>query len=95
MKEFNYTINGAPYRVVVNKSDSDIVELEVNGTPYTVELAQKKKSTCWGTTSYKCNYPHTSEYNHSSGHQTCWIDWQELYSISITRCNLGYSLQGG
>lgn len=48
MKEFNYTINGAPYRVVVNKSDSDIVELEVNGTPYTVELAQKKKKALAG-----------------------------------------------
>lgn len=48
MKEFNYKINGTPYRVVVNKSDSDIVELEVNGTPYTVELAQKKKKALAG-----------------------------------------------
>ena len=43
MKEFNYKINGAPYRVVVTKSDSELVELEVNGTPYTVELAHKSK----------------------------------------------------
>ncbi|RNC65024.1 biotin/lipoyl-containing protein [Proteiniphilum sp. X52] len=43
MKEFNYKINGAPYRVVVTKSDSELVELEVNGTPYTVELAPKSK----------------------------------------------------
>ncbi|MDD2513625.1 MAG: biotin/lipoyl-binding protein [Proteiniphilum sp.] len=48
MKEFNYKINGTPYRVVVNKSDSDIVELEVNGTPYTVELAKKTKKTMSG-----------------------------------------------
>lgn len=48
MKEFNYKINGTPYRVVVNKSDSEIVELEVNGTPYTVELAQKKKKALAG-----------------------------------------------
>ncbi len=48
MKEFNYTINGTPYRVVVNKSDSEMVELEVNGTPYTVELAQKKKKALAG-----------------------------------------------
>ncbi|SEA18304.1 Biotin carboxyl carrier protein [Porphyromonadaceae bacterium NLAE-zl-C104] len=43
MKEFNYKINGAPYRVVVTKSDSELVELEVNGTPYTVEMAPKAK----------------------------------------------------
>lgn len=41
MKEFNYKINGAPYRVVVNNSDASRVELEVNGTPYIVELEQK------------------------------------------------------
>ncbi|MDD4008650.1 MAG: biotin/lipoyl-binding protein, partial [Fermentimonas sp.] len=43
MKEFKYKINGSPYRVVVNKSDEEIVELEVNGTPFTVELAPKTK----------------------------------------------------
>lgn len=41
MKEFKYKINGSPYRVVVNSSDSSMVELEVNGTPYRVELEQK------------------------------------------------------
>ncbi|WP_294082613.1 MULTISPECIES: acetyl-CoA carboxylase biotin carboxyl carrier protein [unclassified Proteiniphilum] len=41
MKEFNYKINGAPFRVVINKSDNELVELEVNGTPYTVEIAPK------------------------------------------------------
>jgi len=48
MKEFNYKINGTPYRVVVIKSDSDFVELEVNGTPFTVELSQKKKKALSG-----------------------------------------------
>lgn len=43
MKEFNYTINGTPYRVVVTKSDNEFVELEVNGTPYKVEMTQKTK----------------------------------------------------
>lgn len=43
MKEFKYKINGSPYRVVVNKSDEEIVELEVNGTPFTVELTPKTK----------------------------------------------------
>ena len=43
MKVFKYKINGSPYRVVVQKSDDESVELEVNGTPYIVELEQKKK----------------------------------------------------
>lgn len=42
MKEFNYKINGAPYRVVINNSDSSMVELEVNGTPFRVELGKKE-----------------------------------------------------
>ncbi len=48
MKEFNYTINGTPYRVVVTKSDSEMVELEVNGTPFAVEMATKAKKTLSG-----------------------------------------------
>lgn len=48
MKEFNYKINGTPYRVVVTKSDTETVELEVNGTPFTVEMGQKPKSTLSG-----------------------------------------------
>lgn len=47
MKEFKYKINGSPYRVVINNSDSSVVELEVNGTPYVVEL--EKKDTKIGT----------------------------------------------
>lgn len=42
MKEFNYKINGAPYRVVVSSSDSSTVELEVNGTPFVVEIESKE-----------------------------------------------------
>lgn len=48
MKEFNYKINGTPYRVVVTKSDTETVELEVNGTPFTVEMAQKTKKMLSG-----------------------------------------------
>jgi biotin carboxyl carrier protein len=44
MKEFKYKINGSPYRVVVNKSDEEVMELEVNGTPFTVELTPKTKA---------------------------------------------------
>lgn len=48
MKEFNYKINGAPYRVIVNKTEGDIIELEVNGTPFTVELEEKTKKPLVG-----------------------------------------------
>lgn len=48
MKEFKYKINGTPYRVVVTKSDDDLVELEVNGTPFTVEMVQKTKKSLSG-----------------------------------------------
>ncbi|MGV8962139.1 MAG: biotin/lipoyl-containing protein [Candidatus Saccharimonadaceae bacterium] len=45
MKVFKYKINGSPYKVVVQNSDEESVELEVNGTPYVVEIDQKKKKT--------------------------------------------------
>lgn len=48
MKEFNYKINGSPYRVVVSKADGETIELEVNGTPFTVELEQKVKKPLAG-----------------------------------------------
>lgn len=44
MKVFKYKINGSPYKVVVQNSDEQSVELEVNGTPYIVEIEQKKKN---------------------------------------------------
>lgn len=43
MKEFKYKINGTPYRVVVKNSEESVIELEVNGTTYSVELQQQKK----------------------------------------------------
>ncbi|HUI33856.1 MAG: biotin/lipoyl-containing protein [Dysgonamonadaceae bacterium] len=43
MKVFKYKINGSPYRVVVQNSDDTSVELEVNGTPYMVEIEPTKK----------------------------------------------------
>jgi biotin carboxyl carrier protein len=43
MKEFNYTINGTAYKVLVRKSDASTVELEVNGTPFVVEIESKEK----------------------------------------------------
>ncbi len=45
MKIFSYKINGTAYKVAVQSADHEVVELEVNGTPYVVELDQKKKKT--------------------------------------------------
>ena len=45
MKVFKYKINGSHYKVVVKNSDEESVELEVNGTPYLVEIEQRKKKT--------------------------------------------------
>ena len=48
MKEFNYKINGAPYKVFIRKSDAGMVELEVNGTPFAVEIETKEKKKLAG-----------------------------------------------
>ncbi len=44
MKEFNYSINGNQYKVEIIKEEDAIVELEVNGTPYTVEMDKPVKA---------------------------------------------------
>jgi biotin carboxyl carrier protein len=38
MKEYKYKINGNPYNVVVKDVQDNVAQVEVNGTPYTVEL---------------------------------------------------------
>lgn len=43
MKQYKYRINGSLYNVVVNKTTSETAEVEVNGTPYTVEIDKKSK----------------------------------------------------
>lgn len=43
MKEFKYKINGSQYKVEVIKEEDSVVELEVNGTPYTVEIERAVK----------------------------------------------------
>lgn len=48
MKEFNYKINGSLYKVVINNTENNLVELEVNGTPYSVEMEQRAKKTLSG-----------------------------------------------
>jgi biotin carboxyl carrier protein len=38
MKSFKYTINGNSYKVIINRIEDNIADVEVNGTPYKVEM---------------------------------------------------------
>ena len=44
MKEYKYKINGNEYKVNVGDIENGIAHVEVNGTPYNVELEQKEVS---------------------------------------------------
>ena len=44
MKEYKYKINGTNYTVAVGDIDGTLVHVEVNGTPYKVELPEKAAS---------------------------------------------------
>ncbi|MDL2265658.1 acetyl-CoA carboxylase biotin carboxyl carrier protein subunit [Parabacteroides sp. OttesenSCG-928-G07] len=43
MKNFKYTINGNVYKVHINSVLEDVAEVEVNGTPYKVQLEKPTK----------------------------------------------------
>lgn len=43
MKSFKYTINGNIYKVTINRIENTIAEVEVNGTPYKVEMNKPMK----------------------------------------------------
>lgn len=43
MKSFKYTINGNVYKVHINSVMEDIAEVEVNGTPYKVQMEKPAK----------------------------------------------------
>lgn len=45
MKEYKYKINGNSYKVAVGDIDNGIANVEVNGTPYKVELEAKAAAT--------------------------------------------------
>lgn len=45
MKEFKFRINGNEYNVSITNIEGNIAELEVNGTPYKVELDKELKQT--------------------------------------------------
>lgn len=44
MKEYKYKINGNIYKVAVGDIDNGVAQVEVNGTPYKVELEEKQKA---------------------------------------------------
>lgn len=44
MKEYRYKINGNLYKVTVGDIEDNNVRVEVNGTPYTVELEKQNKA---------------------------------------------------
>lgn len=43
MKDFKYKINGNLYKVSINSVDESVAEVEVNGTPYKVQLDKPAK----------------------------------------------------
>jgi len=45
MKKFKFTINGNVYEVDIKNVEDNIAELEVNGTPYTVEVDKAIQTT--------------------------------------------------
>ncbi|MDE7388871.1 MAG: biotin/lipoyl-binding protein [Muribaculaceae bacterium] len=45
MKEYKYKINGNTYKVAIGDIDNNVAHVEVNGTPYTVELEASKPVT--------------------------------------------------
>ena len=43
MSSFKYTINGNVYKVIINRIEDTIADVEVNGTPYKVEMNKPTK----------------------------------------------------
>lgn len=60
MKEYKYKINGNVYKVGIGDIDNGIAEVEVNGTPYKVELEQKAAPTIKVTTPKPAAAPRTA-----------------------------------
>lgn len=45
MKKFKFKIDGSVYEVSVNEIEQNIAEIEVNGTPFTVEVEKQDKAS--------------------------------------------------
>ena len=44
MKEYKYKINGNIYKVAIGDIEDNIAHVEVNGTPYKVEMEKAPKT---------------------------------------------------
>ena len=44
MKKFKFIIDGSKYEVSVNEIENNVAEVEVNGTPFTVEIEREQKT---------------------------------------------------
>lgn len=53
MKKFKFKIDGSEYEVSINEIEQNIAEIEVNGTPFTVEIEKQEKTTSISTMSRK------------------------------------------
>lgn len=60
MKEYKYKINGTVYKVAIGDIDHGVAEVEVNGTPYKVELEQKAAPAVKVTTPRPAAAPRTA-----------------------------------
>ena len=65
MKEYKYKINGNIYKVAIGDIEDNIAHVEVNGTPYKVEMAKSPES-CNETGSSSCINQPCSGSNYSS-----------------------------
>lgn len=60
MKEYKYKINGNIYKVGIGDIENGVAEVEVNGTPYKVELEQKAAPTIKVATTKPAAAPRTA-----------------------------------
>ena len=57
MKEYKYKINGNVYKVAIGDIEDNIAHVEVNGTPYKVEMEKATESCSRQTGSTPCSQP--------------------------------------
>ena len=69
MKEYKYKINGNEYTVGIGDIDHNIVEVEVNGTSYTVELEKTETPEALGHSPK--SFPSRSHHSSSSPSCSC------------------------
>lgn len=60
MKEYKYIINGNTYNVAVGDIDNNVAQVEVNGTPYKVELPAASTPVKRGVSSSRSSRPRTA-----------------------------------